>query len=348
MKSNIEISVQSAVMDNDELDIENISDNEDELNIVMESKNVLKRKSCPLIFEDQFRKNLFLNSYNHIIAKDDNPIDLSSKKSKSDYFSFAAALVAAKSFGSSMQPSSISEIHSSSSSSCSTCESPSPSSTSTGFSSSFSISPSSPSLANQTTHQQLMNLNSQTNPLLPYLISSSFNFASVFQNGFSLPQNFFFQSNFHTSLKNQIEVVNENNNQKLKDISKNSTLNSKIFFPSSIISEKYSKFDVSMMRKYLKDPKDTCVLIINAKVAQKSYGNEKRFFCPPPCVYLKGNIWRITGSKTNFAISNNKQVVNKQEQQHQSNVCTFIGISNSERELQPLLFDNKVIYSNLI
>jgi hypothetical protein len=31
------------------------------------------------------------------------------------------------------------------------------------------------------------------------------------------------------------------------------------------------------MRKYLSDPKDHMVTILNAKVAQKSYGNEKRY-----------------------------------------------------------------------
>lgn len=360
MKNNIEFSTDpnTLTQDNDELDIENISDTEDDTNTQMEHKNILKRKNGTLGFPtfldaEEFRKNFFLNNYHHFVSREENPIDLSnSKKSKSDYYSFAAALVAAKSFGSSKQNqhSSISDLHSSSSSSCSTCESPSPSSTSTGgFSSSFSvssISPPSPSpLAQQSAHQQFLNHlnNNQNNPLLPYLISTSLNFATVFQNGISFPQKLFGGQNFPVSSKAQIELI-DYNSHKLKDFNKNLPNNTKVILPSSIITDNKlgCKFDASMMKKYLKDPKDMCVLIIHAKVAQKSYGNEKRFFCPPPCVYLKGNIWRSNANnKSSYTMPNHKSIV-KHDQQNQSNVCTFIGISNSERELQPLLFDNKV------
>lgn len=95
------------------------------------------------------------------------------------------------------------------------------------------------------------------------------------------------------------------------------------------------------MRNYLKHGIDNTVLVLNAKVAQKSYGNEKRFFCPPPCVYLFGEIWKEKPTAQEKKFLPLQKVDNFDIQEAQSHICTFIGIGNSERELQPLLFDSK-------
>ncbi|XP_055077951.1 recombining binding protein suppressor of hairless-like protein isoform X2 [Periophthalmus magnuspinnatus] len=51
---------------------------------------------------------------------------------------------------------------------------------------------------------------------------------------------------------------------------------------------------VETTREALRDSHmDQNITILHAKVAQKSYGNEKRFFCPPPCVYISGPGWRL-------------------------------------------------------
>ena len=46
----------------------------------------------------------------------------------------------------------------------------------------------------------------------------------------------------------------------------------------------------------------TTVLCLHAAVAQKSYGSEKRFLCPPPVVHIEGPIWNMKAQQLSMAV----------------------------------------------
>jgi recombining binding protein (suppressor of hairless) len=46
----------------------------------------------------------------------------------------------------------------------------------------------------------------------------------------------------------------------------------------------------------------TTVVCLHAAVAQKSYGSEKRFLCPPPVVHIEGPVWQMKQQQLSMSV----------------------------------------------
>uniref|UniRef100_A0A1I8F7W9 Recombining binding protein suppressor of hairless-like protein n=1 Tax=Macrostomum lignano TaxID=282301 RepID=A0A1I8F7W9_9PLAT len=88
------------------------------------------------------------------------------------------------------------------------------------------------------------------------------------------------------------------------------------------------------MRRYLhsRASMDFTLLVLHAK---KSYGNEKRFFCPPPCIYLFGDGWQAK------ELQRQQRDDSASPSHQETQVCAFMGIGSAEQDMVQLAFEAK-------
>lgn len=81
----------------------------------------------------------------------------------------------------------------------------------------------------------------------------------------------------YTNQQNNLDLSNSMGSNDLSNFS-SINLNNDIGFESSAsIKNNEQNLTKEAMRRYLKERNDHTVIILNAKVAQKSYGSEKRY-----------------------------------------------------------------------
>ncbi|KRX21924.1 Suppressor of hairless protein [Trichinella nelsoni] len=103
-------------------------------------------------------------------------------------------------------------------------------------------------------------------------------------------------------------VKNDDHNNSLNRLPIGTTAATTLPFPRSHLVTGVQSLTKEAMLRYLQDDTQCILTIFHAKVAQKSYGSEKRFFCPPPCVYLFGSGWKQKKRQVSFLYRQMMQV----------------------------------------
>lgn len=82
--------------------------------------------------------------------------------------------------------------------------------------------------------------------------------------------------------------------------------------------------------------KTACLSGFESTKMHKYHVPVSRFFCPPPCVYLMGSGWK----------KKKEQMERDGCSEQESQPCAFIGIGNSDQEMQQLNLEGKVQHTN--
>lgn len=107
------------------------------------------------------------------------------------------------------------------------------------------------------------------------------------------------------------------------------------FQPNFLGTSQNQRLTQEAMQRYLDNPNDLTVSIFHTKVVQKSYGSEKRFFCPPPSAYFHGEGWR----------RRRNELLHLGETSKSSQLCASIGVDKSlDRTVHNLDVDQDKCY----
>lgn len=105
---------------------------------------------------------------------------------------------------------------------------------------------------------------------------------------------------------------------------------SPVVSPVAAATVAYSKRKLSrnIIDRYLRERGDMMLVILHATVVQRSYATKKWFIFPPPCVYLLGDGWQ----------RKREQLLRAGESEQGAHLCAFIGMGNSDQDMQQLDF----------